>query len=173
MKQKKTKTTGLKPTIKSERVVVDELFDSGLARLLRAKRNTKYDPEDFSMDAWEKEQEDFIESWRIEAFAGFPSGRKLQEGDVFFIVDGSKLNNTYKPVPRESARLKHLLLPGERAREIARSEIKKEFYKLSAIQISSDKKRERNILLKRVEKNIEIESAERKQQTWVRIQKNS
>ena len=118
------------PTAKSERVVVDEIFDNGTARILRAKRDAEANESDLSLDTWKEELEDFIDAWRVEAFVGFTSQRHLHEGDVFFIIDGSRLNNKYKPIPREKARSLHLLLPWEKSREYARQEIKKEFSKL-------------------------------------------
>ena len=59
---------------KSERIVVDEIFDDGTARLLRAARlpNTAQE-KDFAIHTWGEEREDFIEAWRVEAYVGYPS----------------------------------------------------------------------------------------------------
>lgn len=155
----KKKTSQLRPTVKSERVVVDEIFDDGTARLLRANKSTNSAETDLSIEAWNNEYECFMKAWQVEAFVGFPTWRKLREGDVFLIADGSKLTTTYgttvdiqrkKPLPREVAAKAHLLRPADKTREIARTEIKKEFYKLSAARMTSDKN-EMEQLIKTVE----------------------
>ncbi|MFQ5486569.1 MAG: hypothetical protein ACE5DO_14725, partial [Desulfobacterales bacterium] len=147
------------PTAKSERVVVDEIFSDNTVRLLRAKRSKNSGPKDFSIDTWNSECETFMKAWQVAAFVGLPTQRKLREGDVFFVTDGSKLTTTYgtpldkkrkKPIPREAAAREHLLSPIDKSRELARQEIKKEFYKLSACKMTSDKK-EVEKLLKAVE----------------------
>lgn len=147
--------TQQKPTPKSERVVVDELFESGFARILRAKRNPDANPTDFSIDTWGNEREEFLEKWRVEAFVGFLSGRRLREGDVFFIKDGGQLDGKYKPIKRTEAAETHLLLPSEESREIAREEIKRQFAIISAAQMSPDSERLRAELVKRAEKKFE------------------
>jgi hypothetical protein len=147
-----------KPSKKSERVVVDEIFEDGLARLLRAKRAPKHPDDDLGIHTWDEEREDFIEAWRVEAFVGFPTQRSLGEGDVFFIVDGSKLNKDYKPIEREVARSVNLLRPWDESTEMARAEIKKQFYKLSAAQIAAGKKRDTDKLIRRVDKKFETNS---------------
>ena len=122
-------------------MVVDEIFDDGIARLLRAPRLPNItDKESFDIQNWGEECEDFIESWRVEAFVGFPSNIKLKEGDVFFIADGSRLTANYKPIPREKARQEHLLLDWDRSRGIVRNEIKKQFSMLSATKLSTGTK---------------------------------
>ena len=142
-------------TQKSERVVVDEIFDDGMARLLRAARLADItDEKDFSIHAWGEECEDFIESWRVEAFVGYPTRQRLREGDVFFFADGSKLNVKYKPIPRDSASSEHLLLPSEKSIEIARNEIKKQFYKLSATKMSIGEK-DKKSLIEKVDKKFD------------------
>jgi hypothetical protein len=152
------KATSPELSEKSERIVVDEIFDDGTARLLRAARlpNTAQE-KDFAIHTWGEEREDFIEAWRVEAFVGYPSMLKLKEGDVFFIADGTKLNVNYKPIPRERARLEHLLLDWDTSREIARKEIKKQFYKLSASKISIGEK-DRKILNDKIDKKFEDDS---------------
>ncbi len=147
-----------KPTEKSQRVVVDEIFDDGIARLLRAQRLPNIaDKESFDIQNWDEEYEDFIESWRVEAFVGFPSNIKLKEGDVFFIADGSRLKANYKPIPRESASKEHLLLHWDASRGIARNEIKKQFSKLAATKLSTDTK-DREKLIDRVDKKFNMAS---------------
>ena len=145
---------GDNPTSNSERIVVDEIFDDTKARILRARfepaNNRK---EVFSIEHWGDETEDFIDAWRLEAFAGFPSARRLKEGDVFFVRDGRTLTNRYKPISRERAKETHLLLSWEDAHRIARVEIKKQYYKLAASQMAADR-REKNALLKKVEKKF-------------------
>ena len=147
-----------KPSKKSERVVVDEIFEDGLARLLRAKRAPKHSDDDLGIHTWDEEREDFIEAWRVEAFVGFPTQRSLEEGDVFFIVDGSTLHRNYKPIARDLARSVHLLRPWDESKEIARAEIKKQFYKLSAAQITAGKKRDTDKLIRRVDQKFEAGS---------------
>ena len=143
---------------KSQRVVVNEIFDDGMARLLRAPRlPDTTDNESFFVENWDEEHEDFIESWRVEAFVGFPSKMKLKEGDVFYIADGSKLNAKYKPIRRERARIEHLLLPSDTSRKIARNEIKKQFSKLAATKLSTSTK-DREILIDKVEKKFNMAS---------------
>ena len=148
----------LSPTKNSERVVVDEIFDDGIARLLRALRLQNIaDKEGFDIQNWDEEREDFIDSWRVEAFVGYPTKQRLREGDVFFIADGSKLTTNYKPIPREKARQEHLLLNSDVSRDIARNEIKKQFSKLATNKLSEDA-RDREKLVERVEKKFEIAS---------------
>ncbi len=143
---------------KSERVVVDETFDDGIARLLRASRLSNIgDKESFEIQNWNEEREDFIESWRVEAFVGYPSKQRLREGDVFFIADGSRLTANYIPIPREKARREHLLLDWDISRGIARNEIKKQFSKLAATKLSTNTK-DRKKLIDRVEKKFDMAS---------------
>ena len=144
---------------KSERIVVDEIFDDGMARLLRVARSPNTAEEkDFAIHTWGEEREDFIKAWRVAAFVGYPSKLRLKEGDVFFIADGTKLNVNYKPIPRESACIEHLLLPRDTSREIARREIKKQFYKLAAAKMSTDSK-DRYILINKVDKKFKDDSS--------------
>lgn len=159
IKKRSTRST---PTAKSERIVVDEIFDDGTVRLLRAKKKRESPSGDLSIGAWDDEREYFIKAWQIEAFVGFQTARKLREGDVFLIVDGSQLTNKYgtkldprhkKPLPRKVAAKMHLIHPADRTREFARKEIKKEFYKLSAAKMTADKK-ELNEIIKMVEEKF-------------------
>jgi hypothetical protein len=153
MRQKKL----LKPSLKSERVVVDEIFDNGSVRLLRARRKKDCNPDDMGIDTWNEESEYFMEDWRIETFVGLKSGRHLREGDVFFIADGSRLHAKYIPIPRDKAGKIHLLKPGDDSRNIARKEIKKQYAKLSAKQASTGKEKETEALIRRVDKKFEEE----------------
>jgi hypothetical protein len=133
-----------------ERVVVDEIMDDGTARLLRAPRLLDASPDDFSINTWGDEREDFISAWRIEAFVGYKTRQHLSEGDVFFIGDSTRLNNKYKPIPRDEARELHLLCPWDESRKIARNEIKMQFHKLAASAMAS-KPQEEEILIKKIE----------------------
>ncbi len=138
-----------------ERVVVDEIFDDGIVRFLRASRNNdNEDIKDFSIHAWGDEKEDFIESWRMEAFVGYSRKQRLREGDVFFIADGKLLNSRYKPIPRDKAAKEHLLVPVEKSIETARNDIKKQYYKLAAINMSVGEKDEKS-LIKKVESKFQ------------------
>ena len=118
----------------SERVVVDELFDDGSARLLRSRRLAGADAKDLGMTSWRKEAEYVMPAWRVEAFVGFPSSRRLKEGDVFFLRDGRQLRATYHPeksgIRRKDAAGKHLLIPWGESLEMARMDIKREFHLL-------------------------------------------
>lgn len=151
-KQSKENTAPLFSSL-SERVVVDEIFDDGDARILRARRRADADGDDVSIRAWEQETEDFIRVWRLEAFAGFTSKQALKEGDVFFISDGSQLNDSYKPIERAKAQAKHLVMPWDTSRQMARQEIKEQFCKLTATRMA-EKPGEKKILLDRVSKKF-------------------
>jgi hypothetical protein len=140
------------PNSNSERVVVDEILGNGTVRLLRAKRLEDIDSKDLSIDTWSEEEEYVMESWRVEAFVGFPNGRQLNEADVFFIRDGRRLHEEYKPIPREKARQIHLLRSWDDAKQIARNEIKHQHAKLSAKHTSTGKKKEINSFYKRIDK---------------------
>ncbi len=72
-------------------------MDTGVARILRANRLPDYKASNLSIQTWSDEKEDFIETWKIEAFVGFTGGRKLREGDIFFIMDSSFAQNV--PIP--------------------------------------------------------------------------
>ena len=131
---------------KAQRVVVDEVMDTGVARILRAGRLPGFGADDLSIQSWGDEWEDFIEVWKIEAFVGFSGGRKLREGDVFLIKDGELLNKDYfgeKIIKRKIAKEKHLITPVDDAVELARWEIKDETRRLSAAHlVTSENDRE-------------------------------
>lgn len=135
-----------KPTRWSERVVVDEIFENGSVRLLRSSRLPDAYPDNFGIECWGEEREEFHARWRVEAFVGYPSGRALGEGDVFFIADGRKLVTDYDPIERNKARKLHLLRPSNVSREIARTDIKREYYKLAATRLIKDEKEREQIL---------------------------
>ena len=145
------------PTSESERVVVDEIFENGTVRLLRAKRLPETNENDLGVENWDIEQEDFQRAWLVAAFVGYPSNKKLQEGDVFFFVNGEKLDKKYKPIKRDEARKKHLLRSWGESRDIARTEIKTEYYKLSASQLANSDV-ERDHLFNKIETKIQFMS---------------
>lgn len=173
--QEEEGTTRL-PTDRSERIVVDEIIDimdskddHSTVRLLRAKRVKNSSPTDFGIEAWNDEREFIMKAWQVEAFIGLKSPHKLMEGDIFFIVDGSRLDKHYgtnrckikkytKPLPRDKAAKIHLLRPIEEFKEVARAEIKREYHKLSASNTTSDKKTFDN-LISVIDKKIEDELA--------------
>ena len=144
------------PTERSERVVVDELFEDGSARLLRAKRLFGCAPDDLSIDTWGEEREDFLASWLVEAFVGFTGTRRLAEGDVFFLVDGDELSDAYRGdaiLPRTVADTKHLLVPIGRSVDIARREIKEASFLLTAVAVAPSASVE-NALRKQVKERV-------------------
>lgn len=140
------------PGPKSARVVVDEIFegaDARKARLLVARRLRRKKSSSLDTKYWGKEREMIMVTGLVEAFVGFPSRRKLREGDVFFITNHEKLKPGYKPIPRSVAKRIHLLVDWQESRELARSEIKRQFRELSMLQATPDRK-ERRILQKLV-----------------------
>jgi len=144
------------PTERSERVVVDEVFDDGSARLLRARRLFGCAPGDLSIGTWGEEREDFLASWLVEAFVGFTGTRRLTEGDVFFLVDGDELSNAYRGdaiLPRSVAEAKHLLVPIGRSVDIARREIKEASFILTAVAVAPSASVE-NALRKQVKERV-------------------
>ncbi len=141
------------PTNKAERVVVDEVFENGTVRLLRAKRIKNLKTDDLGVETWGDEEEEILDGWRVAAFVGYPSRKQLNEGDVFFIADSTKLNDQYRPISRANARKKHLLCPWDDSRKLARTEIKRAFYKVSAATLASSKK-EKEELFERIDEKI-------------------
>lgn len=144
-------STDKKPTLKSVRVVVDEVLGSRV-RLLKAARLKGVAPDDFGIDAWSDEEELVLLTSKVEGFVGFMGGRKLAEGDIFFIKDGSQLNNDYKFIERKKARELHLLCSVEDAKDLARSEISIEYAKLSVANFTDDAE-EKKKLHERVQEN--------------------
>ncbi|MBU0516985.1 MAG: hypothetical protein KJ621_19695 [Proteobacteria bacterium] len=138
---------------KAERIVVDEVFANGTARLLRSRRASGADATDYRIEAWTDEREDFLKCRLVEGFVGFVRSRRLQEGDVFFVVDGSLLNRKFDPksVTGAEARQRHLLLDPDGSRELSRIAIKEQFYKLSAAQITEAKVEDVSALAKTIE----------------------
>jgi len=140
----------------SERVVVDEIMENGRARILRAPRLPKASGTDLGIDTWGDEVEEAITVWKLEAFVGFKAPRKLKEGDVFFIRDGSGLSETYtgqKVIARDKAAEKHLIEAADESREQARNEIKERFYNLTA-QRAGRNKQDRDRLSKIIRKRV-------------------
>ena len=140
----------------SERVVVDEIMENGRARILRAARLPKTSSKDLGIDTWDDEVEDAISVWKLEAYVGFKAPRKLKEGDVFFIKDGSDLNETYmgpKIMARDKAAGKHLIEAADESREQARNEIKQRFFNLTAQRAGRNDK-DRDKLFEIVKKRV-------------------
>jgi hypothetical protein len=132
-KSKKAGPAG--PNKNSERVVVDEIMENGKARILRARRLPKASRTNLGIETWDDEVEEAISVWKLEAYVGFKAPRKLKEGDVFFIRDGSDLNETYmgpKLLSRDKAAKTHLIAAADESREQARKEIKQRFFNLTA-----------------------------------------
>jgi len=124
---------------KWERIVVDEIFKEEsvpIACLLRSKRKDGAPEYNMGIDNWNEETEDFIETWRVEAFVGYPPHSHLSEGDVFFVKDGSILTQEYDPISREEASAIHLLMHWDESKKLAREEIKAEYAKLSVASIA-------------------------------------
>lgn len=135
-------------TGKTERVVVDEIMENGKARILRAPRLPGFPDSDLSMDTWGDEAEDAITVWKLEAYVGFKAPRTLKEGDVFFIRDGSNLNEQYagaKVIKRDTAAGRHLIGTADESREQARKEIKERFYNLTAQRIGRNRQDRQNL----------------------------
>lgn len=146
------------PTVRSERIVVDEVFPDGKARILRAARNVDAADGDVSIRAWGDEREEVISEWRLEAFVGFKNGRKLQEGDVFLIIDGTKLVVDYDPkaldISRDVARQEHLLVDVDVSRQAARQESCQLSYLLTAVRLAQGDKHTEKTLIRRVDKKF-------------------
>ena len=112
---------------------------------MRAKRLKGKKAADLSINTWGSEKCELLDTWRVEAFVGFPTQKKLAEGEVFFISNGRGLNNDYKAIPREAARKEHLLIDWDRSRDMARKEIGMEFSMLTAAAVEGDKKKVRGL----------------------------
>ena len=119
-----------------ERIVVDEIFKEAvpIARLLRSKRKQGAPEYNMGIDNWDDETEDFIETWRVEAFVGYPSHLHLVEGDVFFVRDGFRLTQEYEPTIDEIKT--HLLMHYDDSKKLAREEIKAEYARLSVASLA-------------------------------------
>jgi hypothetical protein len=122
-----------RPGPRSERVVVDEILENHTARLLRSRYDTR-GRGSFDLEYWLDERVDVLFDWQVEAFVGMQAPRRLQEGDVFFLVDGELLTSGYKPVARKVARQQHLLLDWGKARSLARDQMKQEYGVLAVTQ---------------------------------------
>lgn len=135
-----------KPTKKSARVVVDEVFENGTVRLLRAPRSAPNTVLDLGMDHWADEQELFMKAAVVEAFVGYPKGVHLREGDVFFLRDGSQLKSAYSPIERSKARAKHLLIDFQDSLRFVRGEAKERFRALFVTQVIKEPKGREKVL---------------------------
>jgi hypothetical protein len=175
-----------RPNPKSERVVIDEVFSDGTARVLRASRKKDRNDHGLDIEAWENEKEKEVKVLHLEFLLAHElEGRHLKEGDVFFLVDGEDffekrlkhvreiLKNYDKfdleQVQREKKTIlqefpdiaktlqpEHLIETTEASRELVRREIKKEYQKLTVTQGIKDKKI-RDQLYEAVEKAVESE----------------
>ena len=175
-----------RPNPKSERVVIDEVFSDGTARVLRASRKKDRNDHGLDIEAWENEKEKEVKILHLEFLLAHElEGRHLKEGDVFFLVDGEDffekrlkhvreiLKNYDKfdleQVQREKKTIlqefpdiaktlqpEHLIETTEASRELVRIEIKKEYQKLTVTQGIKDKKI-RDQLYEAVEKAVESE----------------
>lgn len=175
-----------RPNPKSERVVIDEVFSDGTARVLRASRKKDRNDHGLDIEAWENEKEKEVKILHLEFLLAHElEGRHLKEGDVFFLVDGEDffekrlkhvreiLKNYDKfdleQVQREKKTIlqefpdiaktlqpEHLIETTEASRELVRREIKKEYQKLTITQGIKDKKI-RDQLYEAVEKAVESE----------------
>lgn len=155
--RKKTQAVqGAGATEKSERVVVDEIMENGRARILRASRLPGADGTDLGIDTWGDEVEEAITVGKLEAYVGFKAPRKLKEGDVFFIRDGSSLNDDYmgrQVISGDKAAEKHLIQAADLSREEARKEIKERFFNLTA-QRAGRNKQDRDRLSKTIRMRV-------------------
>jgi hypothetical protein len=175
-----------RPNPKSERMVIDEVFSDGTARVLRASRKKDRNDHGLDIEAWENEKEQDVKVLHLEFLLAHElEGRHLKEGDVFFLVDGEDffekrlkhvreiLKNYDKfdleQVLREKKTLlqefsdiaktlkpEHLIETAAASRELARREIKKEYHKLTVTQGIKNKKI-RDQLYEEVEKAVESE----------------
>lgn len=170
-----------KVSFNSERVVVDSIFADGTLRLLRSPRRKSSDDDRLEITGWGKEIEHEVSTHALEAILFDElDGRKIMEGDVFFIADGpdfferkiKELENQLigerivkvtrdliKELEIESERL---ILPIEESKWMARQEIKTQFAMLIATQGIQDPKLRNQIAAqaeKAVKTRIEIEKA--------------
>lgn len=154
------------PNANSARVAIDEIFDDGFARILKAPRDPEADDNDLGIETWLEETEELMKVWRVEAFVGFKAKQSLKEGDVFFVKDSAIMNDKYKPIARDIASVEHLLLPTEESTGKARKEIKKESSRLFAHKNTTKKSLEK--ALKQVEKKFKtddkLDSPEKEQE---------
>ncbi len=141
------------PNEYSERIVVDEILYGDTVRLLRARYRPGENAWGIGIGNWGRERIDFMKAWQIEAFVGYRTKVKLQEGDVFFVVDGRGLNSKYEPIERKRAREEHLLVDFTESGRLARLDMQREYSKLSMAQAAKDNS-EREKLLMLVEKAI-------------------
>lgn len=171
---------------KSERVVIDEVFSDGTARVLRASRKKDRNDSGLDIEAWENEIEHEVKILHVEFLLEHElEGRHLKEGDVFFLTDGEdfferrlksiqevladydkfdleQIQKEKKTIFQKFSDLaktlkaEPLIETTEASRKLARREIKKEYHKLIVTQGIKDKKI-RDQLYKAVEKAVESE----------------
>jgi len=174
------------PNPKSERVVIDEVFSDGTARVLRASRKKDRNDSGLDIEAWENEIEQEVKILHVEFLLEQElQGRHLKEGDVFFLFDGEdfferrlksiqevledydkfdleQIQKEKKTILQKFSDFAETLEPEpliettEASRKLARREIKKEYHKLIVTQGIKDKKI-RDQLYKAVEKAVESE----------------
>ncbi|NIM17934.1 MAG: hypothetical protein GTO45_38650 [Candidatus Aminicenantes bacterium] len=140
-----------------ERIVVDEIFKESVpfARLLRSKRKEGAPEYDMGIDNWDDETEDFIETWRVEAFVGYPPHMHLSEGDVFFVRNGYRLTQEYEREEDEAESKTHLLMHWDESKKLAREEIKAEYAKLFVASIAVQDLKHHKQLVNMVEKKFD------------------
>lgn len=152
------KETLYDPSEKSERIVVDEVFDDKKARILRANRREDATAGDVSIGTWGEEREEVVSTWRLEAFVGFSGGRKLREGDVFLVVDGTLFDDSYDPrkleITRDAARKNHLLVDYDLSRSEARMEIKQQAFLLTAMRLAQGNEQAVKTLSRRIDQKF-------------------
>lgn len=174
------------PNPKSERVVIDEVFSDGTARVLRASRKKDRNDIGLDIDAWENEIEQEVKILHVEFLLEHElQGRHLKEGDVFFLSDGEdfferrlrsiqEVLEDYDKFDLEQIQKEKkiilqkfsdfamklepepLIATTEASRKLARREIKKEYHKLIVTQGIKDEKI-RDQLYKAVETAVESE----------------
>jgi hypothetical protein len=149
---------------RSERVVIDSIFDDGTVRILRAKRKKDRRGKRLDIDAWEPEKEQVVKLAAITLLLRDElTGGTLQEGDVLFLADGDafferKIKKAGQAARRAGRRgrprAEHLLCRLDEARDMARQEIKREFTKLAAGQGMKEGKAKRR-LFKRIDRAMD------------------
>jgi hypothetical protein len=127
-KDRSRKSVTPKPfvSLRAERIVVDKIFKNGTVRLLRAGRRPGFAPDDFGARTWGQQREEILDQFTVEAFVGMKPPRVLQEGDTFYVADGTKLNRDYrgaKIVDPDRARQDHLLRDWDESIAQARTEL--------------------------------------------------
>jgi len=170
-----------KVTFNSERVVVDSIFADGTLRLLRSTRKKSSDDDRIEITGWGKEFEHEVSTHALEAILFHElDGRKIMEGDVFFIADGPHffdrkikeledqlIDKRIVKVTRDLIKeleieREKLILPIEESKWTARQEIKTQFAMLIATQGIQDPELRKQIAAQAesaIKSRIEIEKA--------------